>query len=26
VRANAAAGDWVPMDGDLQALRDVLNG
>jgi aryl-alcohol dehydrogenase-like predicted oxidoreductase len=23
-RANAAAGDWVPMDGDLQALRDVL--
>ena len=25
-RANAAAGDWVPMDGDLQALRDVLNG
>jgi aryl-alcohol dehydrogenase-like predicted oxidoreductase len=24
VRANAAAGDWVPMDGDLQALRDVL--
>jgi aryl-alcohol dehydrogenase-like predicted oxidoreductase len=26
VRANAVAGDWVPMDGDLQALRDVLNG
>jgi aryl-alcohol dehydrogenase-like predicted oxidoreductase len=26
VRANAAAGDWVPMDGDLQALRDVLDG
>jgi aryl-alcohol dehydrogenase-like predicted oxidoreductase len=26
VRANAAAGDWVPMDGDLQALRHVLNG
>jgi aryl-alcohol dehydrogenase-like predicted oxidoreductase len=26
VRANAAAGDWVPMDGDLQALRDVLGG
>jgi aryl-alcohol dehydrogenase-like predicted oxidoreductase len=26
VRANAAAGDWVPMDGDLQALRDVLKG
>ncbi len=26
VRANAAAGDWVPMDGDLQALRGVLNG
>jgi aryl-alcohol dehydrogenase-like predicted oxidoreductase len=26
VRANAAAGDWVPMDGDLQALRDVLIG
>jgi aryl-alcohol dehydrogenase-like predicted oxidoreductase len=25
-RANAAAGDWVPMDGDLQALRDVLDG
>jgi aryl-alcohol dehydrogenase-like predicted oxidoreductase len=25
VRANAAAGDWVPMDGDLQALRDVLD-
>ena len=26
VRANAAAGDWVPMDGDLRALRDVLDG
>jgi aryl-alcohol dehydrogenase-like predicted oxidoreductase len=25
-RANAAAGDWVPMDGDLRALRDVLDG
>jgi aryl-alcohol dehydrogenase-like predicted oxidoreductase len=25
-RANAAAGEWVPMDGDLQALRDVLDG
>ena len=25
-RANAAAGDWVPMDGDLQALRNVLDG
>jgi aryl-alcohol dehydrogenase-like predicted oxidoreductase len=25
-RANAAAGDWVPVDGDLQALRDVLDG
>ena len=25
-RANAAAGDWVPMDGDLQGLRDVLDG
>ena len=26
VRANAAAGDWVPTDGDLSALRDVLDG
>jgi aryl-alcohol dehydrogenase-like predicted oxidoreductase len=26
VRANAAAGDWVPTDGDLRALRDVLDG
>ncbi len=25
-RANAAAGDWVPVDGDLRALRDVLDG
>jgi aryl-alcohol dehydrogenase-like predicted oxidoreductase len=25
-RANAAAGDWVPADGDLRALRDVLDG